>query len=58
MNRDRLRLSIGLLSGHVALRGHLYKLGLAENKECRLCGEESEDTSHILCRCPVLMQKI
>jgi len=57
MNRSRLRLDIGLLTGHVALRSHLYKLGLTESKVCRLCGEESEDSSHILCRCPALSCK-
>jgi len=54
MSKSRLRLSIGLLTGHVALRSHLHKLGLTESKDCRLCGEESEDSSHILCRCPAL----
>jgi len=56
MNRSRLKLSIGLLTGHMALRG-LYKLGLAESKECRFCGEESEDSSHILCHCLALSCK-
>jgi len=43
MNKERLRLGIGLLTGHLTLRGHLHRLGLTEIKECRLCGEESED---------------
>jgi len=50
MNRSRLRLGIGLLTGHVALRSHLHKLSLTESKACRLCREESENNSHILCR--------
>jgi len=57
MNKERLRLGVGLLTGHIALRGHLHRLGLAEIKECRLCGEESEDSSHVLCRCPALSCK-
>jgi len=57
MSKSRLRLGIGLLTGHVALRSHLHKLGLTESKDCRLCGEESEDSSHILCRCPALSCK-
>jgi len=57
MNRSRLRLGISLLTGYVVLRSHLYKLGLTESKTCRLCGEESEDSSHILCRYPALSCK-
>ncbi|KYN05422.1 hypothetical protein ALC62_03707 [Cyphomyrmex costatus] len=38
-------------------RAHLFNLGLAKQKECRLCGEESEDSLHLLCRCPALACK-
>jgi len=36
---------------------HLFNLGLAERKDCRLCGEEKEDSIHILCYCPALALK-
>ncbi|XP_032668449.1 uncharacterized protein LOC116842825 [Odontomachus brunneus] len=54
MNKKKLRLAINLLTGHMALRAHLYNLKMAEQKNCRLCGEEEEDNIHILCRCPLL----
>jgi len=34
MSRKKLNISIGLLTGHVALRAHLFNLGLAERKDC------------------------
>ncbi|XP_046145450.1 uncharacterized protein LOC123988743 [Osmia bicornis bicornis] len=57
MSRAKIRTCIGLLTGHTTLRAHLHKLGLAEQINCRLCGEEKEDSIHILCRCPVLALK-
>jgi len=49
MKRDKLKIGIGLFTEHVSLKGHLYKLRLAEQKECKLCGEKSKDSLHILC---------
>jgi hypothetical protein len=57
MNRSRLRIAVGLLTGHTKLRAHLYKLGYTEGQECRLCGYEKEDSVHIVCDCPVLASK-
>jgi len=34
MSGKKLNDSIGLLTGHVALRAHLFNLGLAERKDC------------------------
>ncbi|KOC58746.1 hypothetical protein WH47_10408 [Habropoda laboriosa] len=50
-------LLVGLLTGHATLRAHLYNLGLAEQKNCRLCGEEREDSIRFLCHCPALVLK-
>ena len=52
-----LSAAVGLLTGHTALRAHLYKLGHAERQECRLCGYDKEDSVHIVCHCPVLACK-
>ncbi|XP_043266527.1 uncharacterized protein [Venturia canescens] len=54
LGRERLRMDIALLTGHIGLRSHLHTMGLAEHRECRLCGEEEESSAHILCRCPTL----
>ncbi|XP_018396627.1 PREDICTED: uncharacterized protein LOC108774895 [Cyphomyrmex costatus] len=51
LGKAKLRSGIGLLTGHLLLRAHLFNLGLAEQNECRLCGEEGEDNLHLLCRC-------
>jgi hypothetical protein len=57
MNRSRLRISVGLLTGHTSLREHLYKLGYTEGQKCWLCGYEKEDSVHIVYDCPVLAFK-
>jgi hypothetical protein len=57
MNRSRLRIAVGLLTGHTKLRAQLYKLGYTEGQECQLCGYEKEDSVHIVCDCPVLACK-
>nr|XP_034174838.1 uncharacterized protein LOC117601763 [Osmia lignaria] len=57
ISRKKIRTCIGLLTGHITLRAHLHKLDRAEQINCRLCGEEKEDSIHILCRCPVLALK-
>ncbi|KYN29184.1 Protein outspread [Trachymyrmex cornetzi] len=43
--------------GLSAFRTHLYNIGLAEQENCRLCGEKSEDSIHLLCHCPMLACK-
>jgi predicted Zn-ribbon and HTH transcriptional regulator len=57
MNRSRLRVAVGLLTGHTKLKAHLHKLGYTEGQECRLCGYEKEDSVHTVCDCPVLACK-
>ncbi|XP_029174069.1 uncharacterized protein LOC114942800 [Nylanderia fulva] len=58
LNRQKLRMGIGLLTGHSPiLKAHLFNIRLADRKECRLCGEEKEDSIHILCQCPALARK-
>jgi hypothetical protein len=57
MNRSRLRIAVGLLTGHTKLGALLHKFGYTEGQECRLCGYEKEDSVHIVCDCPVLACK-
>jgi hypothetical protein len=56
-SKFRLRVAVGLLTGHTSLRTHLHKLGQTERQECRLCGCAKEDSVHIVCDCPVLACK-
>jgi hypothetical protein len=48
MGKIRHRAAIGLLAGLTSLDAHLYKLGLTERQECRLCGYDTEDSVHIV----------
>jgi hypothetical protein len=41
-NRDQLRWVVGLLTGHCHLKGHLFKLGLANDPIYGRCLEEDE----------------
>ena len=43
--------------GHVNLAYHRHKIGLAESPLCRLCGEDNETSTHILCDCPAIRDK-
>ena len=44
----RLRAAVGLLTGHTTLTAHMYKLGLRQRQDCRLCDDDTED-SYTLC---------
>jgi hypothetical protein len=57
MSKLRLRAAVVLLTGHTSLRVHLYKLGHAEQQECRLCRYDKENSVHIVCDCPVVVVK-
>jgi hypothetical protein len=57
MSRSRFRAAVGLLTGYITLRAHMYKLGHTEWQECRLCEYDKEDSVHIVCHCPVLACK-
>jgi len=55
MSKQRFGTTMGLLTGHVALKAHFLKLKIAEDDICRLCGQNGEDSVHVLC--PVLACK-
>jgi hypothetical protein len=54
ISKLRLRVAVGLLTGHTSLKAQLYKLGHTERQERQLCGYDKEDSVHIVCDCPVL----
>jgi hypothetical protein len=46
---------VAILTGHAAVRGHLYIMGLFEgDPTCRLCRKDTETVQHIVCCCEVL----
>jgi len=55
LERDKLRIGIGLLTSYVFLKR--YKLGFAEQTKCRLFEKEGEDNLYILYYCLALSCK-
>ena len=51
MSRQQLPIVIGLLTGHLGLNGHLYKIGKDINPLCRRCLSGNETVEHLLCEC-------
>ena len=50
MSRHQLSIVIGLLTGHLGLNDHLYKIGRDINPLCR-CPKSNETVEHLLCEC-------
>ena len=53
MSRQQLSV-ISLLTGHLGLNGHLYKIGKDVNPLCRRCLNGNETVEHLLCECESL----
>jgi hypothetical protein len=51
MSRQQLSVVIGLLTGHLGLNGHLYKIGKDIIPLCRRCLNGNETVEHLLCEC-------
>lgn len=55
LSRNHLRTTVGLLTGHCALKGHLQKMGLYNGDlNCRICSTGTETAYHILCECKAM----
>lgn len=57
LNRQQLRIIIGLYTGHCGLKEHLFKVRLVEERSCRFCTVSLETAEHILCSCEALERK-
>ena len=55
LGRTRLRVLVGILTGHTSLNYHLHKMGIVNDPICRGCGLEPETARHFVCACPALM---
>jgi hypothetical protein len=53
-NTIHSRVAVSLLTGHNALRRHLYIMGLFGSALCRRYGAEDETSSYVVCECEVL----
>jgi len=45
-----------LITGHIPLAGHLYRIGKVDHPACTRCYEEIESVAHYLLRCPATRQ--
>jgi len=58
LNRGRLSVIVGVITGHCILGAHAKKIGLGHltNDFCRSCRDEEEEETiiHLLCTCPAL----
>ena len=57
MNRRKLRLITGFLTGHCSLNGHLTQIGAVDCNLCRYCRAGKEDPEHILTVCDAISLK-
>jgi hypothetical protein len=53
--RSKLRILVGLITGHCPLNKHLHHMGLIDEPICIACGMEDESAFHLLCDCPSLI---
>ena len=54
LSRDRMRLYIGVVTGHYTFNQHMHRLGVSDTSDCRGCHDEDETAEHVLCYCPAL----
>ena len=57
LGRKMLGLTISLITGHNMLNYHRHVMCKDQDPLCRLCGEENEDSFHLIGECPVLFEK-
>ena len=50
---------VAILTGHGAVRGHLYAMGLFDgDPTCRFCRKEAETAQHIICCSEALARQL
>jgi hypothetical protein len=58
LSRHQLKMVVVILTGHAAVRGHLYTMGLFDgDPTCRFCRKETETVQHIICCCKALARQ-
>ena len=56
--RNKLRTLIGIRTGHMAVKGHLNRIGVYNGDlKCRLCEKEPETVRHVICNCEALCRR-
>jgi hypothetical protein len=57
VSTEKLKMAVGLLTGHTTLRAHMFKPGFTLRQDCQLCGDKKEDSVCIVCLCLALACK-
>ena len=58
LGRHQLKMVTVIYTGHAAVRGHLYTVGLFDGDPiCRFCGMETETVRYIICCCEALARQ-
>jgi hypothetical protein len=58
LSRHQLKMVVAILTGHAAVRGHLYIMGPSDgDPTCRFCRKEAETVQHITCCCEALVRQ-
>ena len=58
LSREKLRATVGVLSGHCLIAKHAKRLGLTASSECSRCiGGEEDTIEHLVCDCPALSNR-
>lgn len=52
LNKARMNITVGLVTGHIRLNRYLNVLGLRDDPDCDRCGGGAETAKHFLCDCP------
>ena len=55
LNREKVRIVTGFLTGHCKLGKHLRQLGIIEEGICRFCGDGAESPLHLLQDCVAII---
>jgi hypothetical protein len=53
--RSKLRILVGLITGHCPLNRHLHNMGRIDEPICIACRMQDELAFHLLCNCPSLI---
>jgi hypothetical protein len=55
MPGSKMRILVGVITGHCPLNKHLHNMGLIDEPICIACGMEDKSAFHLLCDCPSLI---
>jgi hypothetical protein len=54
LNKRRLRILVGTVTGHFSCNYHPHKFGLRQSTLCDRCQSDEESMYHLVCLCPSL----